>query len=1289
MNERLTWLQREQRWLYATAVLLFLLSIVFAAREYFTQSIERNWETLHVEVDEGESALITRKLDQRLSEMRDLGARLLESGTAELLAPQQNARARAAASTRMLAEFPEEDWSFELRDGSGKLIAFAGEPMTASATPQPEAKFSILQRSPYILLTQVRHVLDHHGRTLGSLRVGTPLTTVVPINQRFLNSEAVIPALSRELDADLTYQRTRSQERDGERRHIPFVAEGDTLGYLSFHAADQTSYLGQIRRQFNRVLAFLFFSILIVITIPLFRWYGNLRLPLAAPLLAIIHIWLLRMLLHWTAFTEFMLPEAMLDPAYFASTFGGGIASAPGELLLSVLALLFSAMFVYRSALHRRDIPLKPLAAWVAGTAMFLLLPFMLRGYAASLRSFVIDSQFNYDDVAGLLSQPMFLFMIVNAYLFSLALGFALLSMYLFLKRAMGESLGRALRIALFTAGGIAGLLLLHLTTRDVLLPFWIYLLCLLLLGVPQLARVPLLHGRSASLLVPFTVCVTLGGLLTVGLFGHFMEDKRFSEIEAIAIDLARPVDGWSQVLLEQTLQYVSRTELEALPVPSREGRLDYEAAFRIWSGSPLSRLQNNSAILLLDSARTLVSRFAVGNDPFLFSMHTLSSTVESTEGIVQSTYRWHETRGRRYYKAYTDIHTKEGEKLLAVVILETPDPMQVRRQSVDLLRSAPASESLAPEDDYIISRFSNGRMVQTTDRRLERSIGLPSEVTQAFADSAQTVWSTLPVDGIPLASYFMSIPDAHANILSITRGKSVFILSVYRGLRIVVLYFAFSIFILLVITLFRERGKLFTRFTFARKLQLALLAVAAIPLLLVWFYGRDFVIEETRREIEQQVAEDLDVLRSNILERLPDSLDIMATPEFVDDMLCQEIRFRSGRDLNVYADAELVATSKPELYHVGLLNDRLHPLAYVNIVQRGKDAYFVPERIGDFAYYVGYRALRDQSGQLAAVISTPTLFQQGQVEQGFVRASATIFLFITIIAVLVVMISTALARQISRPLQELLSATRDISAGNLDRQLSVRGSAEIVDLMDSFNTMTRRLRQSQEELAAAERELAWKEMAKQVAHEIRNPLTPMKLAVQHLHRAWKDGAEQLGSIIEKVTRTLIDQIDSLSRISDEFSRFGRMPRRSTGAIDVSEALQESVALFHNHEHVEFTLDLQGQLPRIVADREEFSRALTNILRNAVQAMQDEGSIRIQAISDDTVLTIRISDTGSGIAPELLPRIFEPNFSTKTEGMGLGLAIVRKIITDAGGEIRIESAVGEGSTVIITLPVTD
>jgi nitrogen fixation/metabolism regulation signal transduction histidine kinase len=523
--------------------------------------------------------------------------------------------------------------------------------------------------------------------------------------------------------------------------------------------------------------------------------------------------------------------------------------------------------------------------------------------------------------------------------------------------------------------------------------------------------------------------------------------------------------------------------------------------------------------------------------------------------------------------------------------------------------------------------------------------------------------------------------------VLSITRGASDTLLTMYRWLRFAFLFSVLSLAGAGSIWLLSRRFTSSLRHTFARKLQLALLAVAAIPLLLIWIAGRDFVLDMTQRDMEQQVTDNLEVLRSNILTQLPDTTVFESIQPLLTDQLCQEIRLRTGKDVNVFDGIVMTGTSKPELYHTGLLNNRLNPAAWEAIVQWGRDLHVATEQIGEFSYYVGYRALRDGDGRLAAIISTPTLFERNRAEEVYIRASAAVFLWITLLGIIVLLVSTALSQQISRPLSEFISATRDITDGNLDRKVRVQGSAEFVDLMTAFNTMTERLRQSQAELAAAERELAWKEMARQVAHEIRNPLTPMKLSAQHLQRAWRDRAANLGTIIDKVTHTLIDQIDSLSRISDEFARFGRMPRRTMGKVEIERLLSEAVALFHVHENIRFELDIAADLPMLEGDREELARALTNLLRNSVQAITDTGLIAIHARADDFAVHIRIEDNGIGIPPELLPRIFEPNFSTKTEGMGLGLAIVKKIIDDARGTIRIESEQGKGSTVFIQLPL--
>lgn len=1285
MNMQLSWLKKAQRWIYTTAVLCIMLALVFAAREYFLRSMVNDWPTLQQEVNDGQAKLITNRLAALRQGLLQQSTSMMDEGLSDLIHSSGMNAQEARISQRLIDGLEGQEYSFELRSSDGVLAAFGGEPILTRPPAAPLPALTVLERTPYQFLVVTLPVPPTDGGAGGTLLVATPLATTVPVSRRFLNNEGFVGRLSRELAVDIGFARERPTTLPAEYVVLPFTADGDTLGYLSFEGVVRETWLAQVTAQFNRILLLLLLSLVVVISIPLFRIYRSGPATTAAVAM-VVHIWAIRFGMLSAGFAEGVLPDTLLDPAYFASTFGWGLTGSPAQLMLSVLALLFSAVAVYRVVGGLEERGARRLPAWLLLIPVFAILPFTLRGFAASIRSYVVDSTFNFDSIDGLLQEPMLLMMIANSYLLSLALGFGLLSLYLLVKRALNDIERTAIKAAWLLGGIIFSLLVLLLTTHDLLLPLWAYALYAACFSIPVVLRIPPVRGRSSTLIAPLIATVVFGSVLTITFFGRSMDAKRYGEIEAIAIDFARPVDGWSQVLMEQTLQFVSRANLESVPHPGRGEPVDYEAAFRIWSGSPLSRLQNNSAILILDSSGAPVSRFAVGNDPFLLSMHTLSATIAHTEGIVQSADRQLETRDRRYYRGYTDINSRNRAGLVAVVILEALDPMEMTVQGVDLLRNAPAKLSSAPEDRFIISRFRSGKMVQTSDRTLERSIRLPAAADKAFASGTETDWNTLPVDGEQLQTYFMRMPDDGKEVLAITRGKSDGLLTAYRAMRIIVLFIFFSALLWFAAALITGRLRGWSRMTFARKLQLALLGVAAIPLLLIWVTGREFVLENTLDEIERQVGDDLDVLRSNILEQLPDSIALKELPAHVSDQICQEIRLRTGRDVNIYRGTELLATSKPELYHVGLLNNRLQPYAWLNIVQRGRDSWFDTEQIGDFSYQVGYRAIRTAEGLLVAVISTPTLFQREQIDQGYTRASATIFLWISIIAVLVLLASTALARQISRPLKELLRATRDITAGDLDRRVHVAGSAEIVDLMDAFNTMTARLRRSQEELAAAERELAWKEMAKQVAHEIRNPLTPMKLAVQHLQRAWQDGAAQIGDIIEKVTHTLIDQIERLSRISDEFSRFGRMPRRSTAHVDVGETLTETVALFGSHASVHFSLQMEEPLPTVIADREELARAFTNLLRNAVQAVQDEGNVSIAAIRESEGIRISITDDGSGIPPELLPRIFEPNFSTKTEGMGLGLSIVKKIIDDAGGEIRIASVPGEGTVVTITLP---
>jgi nitrogen fixation/metabolism regulation signal transduction histidine kinase len=226
--------------------------------------------------------------------------------------------------------------------------------------------------------------------------------------------------------------------------------------------------------------------------------------------------------------------------------------------------------------------------------------------------------------------------------------------------------------------------------------------------------------------------------------------------------------------------------------------------------------------------------------------------------------------------------------------------------------------------------------------------------------------------------------------------------------------------------------------------------------------------------------------------------------------------------------------------------------------------------------------------------------------------------------------------------------------------------------------------------LAKSERESAWREMAKQIAHEIKNPLTPMKLNIQFLQRTNPKDVENYDEVMKRVTDTVIEQIDNLSAIATEFSNFAKMPRAKNERFNLSERLRDIIKLYDYTDEGEFVTHFEGaEKLEVYADKEQFSRAIINLIKNAIQAIPEngKGKVIIEIVNEKENAVLKISDNGKGIPDELKESIFVPNFTTKTSGAGLGLAITKNIVENFKGEIWFTSEHGLGATFFIRIPV--
>jgi two-component system nitrogen regulation sensor histidine kinase NtrY len=262
--------------------------------------------------------------------------------------------------------------------------------------------------------------------------------------------------------------------------------------------------------------------------------------------------------------------------------------------------------------------------------------------------------------------------------------------------------------------------------------------------------------------------------------------------------------------------------------------------------------------------------------------------------------------------------------------------------------------------------------------------------------------------------------------------------------------------------------------------------------------------------------------------------------------------------------------------------------------------------------------------------------------------------------------------------------ATKRISEGEEDVIINVSRTDEIGDLVDSFNKMSRDLAKSKENLKKAEREAAWRDIARRVAHEIKNPLTPMKLSIQHLYNMFLEkDMESFEKVLIKTRDLISTEIDKLNRIATAFSDFAKLPRRNYEPLNINDVLEDIVALYSLDKKVEFVKELSPDLNKVNADHLEINRIFQNIIKNAVQSILQKGRIEVISANEGDFVIVKISDNGHGIEPEILNKLFEPNFSTKSTGMGLGLTITKKSLDDMKAQISINSKVNEGTTVII------
>lgn len=394
--------------------------------------------------------------------------------------------------------------------------------------------------------------------------------------------------------------------------------------------------------------------------------------------------------------------------------------------------------------------------------------------------------------------------------------------------------------------------------------------------------------------------------------------------------------------------------------------------------------------------------------------------------------------------------------------------------------------------------------------------------------------------------------------------------------------------------------------------------------------------------------------------------------------------------DAAYYADRQVTSSTTPQIYRQHLIPETIPFTIYNELFEVQQRNALMDVTLGNQQLLIGYRSILSDDGTPQAAIAIPTFTESPKYNQQLLEITSYLIVLYLLVFSIFILGTAFIARQLTKPLNLIQQGLDKISKGNLDTQIPVTSSDEIGQLADAYNTMISKLKQLQKELAAAEREAAWKEMAQQVAHEIKNPLTPMKLNAQHLKRQLKSGETNLEVLkpkIEKITQNIIDQIESLNNIASDFSKFSQPLDEEFTDIAINPILTSISELYNSDDDIRIITELDRENPVVPGIADELRRVLINLIKNAFEAMPRGGTITLRSNIQNSSVFLEIEDEGIGIDEDDKSKIFVPNFSTKSSGTGLGLAISKKIIEAHDGSISFASIKNEGTTFIIKLPL--
>lgn len=494
-----------------------------------------------------------------------------------------------------------------------------------------------------------------------------------------------------------------------------------------------------------------------------------------------------------------------------------------------------------------------------------------------------------------------------------------------------------------------------------------------------------------------------------------------------------------------------------------------------------------------------------------------------------------------------------------------------------------------------------------------------------------------------------------------------------------------FTIITFLFYILFRFRKvKIAFQHSFTTRLQVFIISTLTFSFIILAFFTLWYIEQSNIQTTENQLKERTNSVIIELQHKLDNIQNLNQTsPEILHNLL-RKFSLVFFSDINLYnTEGRLIATSRPEIFEKYLQSDLINRNAYRAIFDEKTLHYITKEYIGSLSYFSSYAPLILNNSEPAGIVNLPYFAKQSEINRSYFTMISYLINIYVIIGILGTILAITFSGYLTKPLRLLQQKMSKVRIDKQNEKFNWKRKDEIGILIDEYNKMVQKLEQSADLIKHNERESAWRENAQQIAHEIKNPLTPMRLNVQYLEKAYKNNDPDFASKIESISKSLIVQIEALNKVAEDFSNLAKSRKRKMKELDLKSIILTSVSTFDKLQNIEISTTFIPEHENFGTHgfEKDILRVFNNLLKNSIQALSENtnGKINIVVVKDSKYIKITVSDNGKGIPEAMKSRIFQPYFTTKSSGTGLGLAIVKTIINESGGEIVFESETGKGT----------